>query len=242
MNRRARYVVLLGCLVGLVLAGSALGSDQPTIIYPEHEERVVHPGETVEVNLYVDSDGGYGDAGVAHITMNASFDPEYVQVTAVELASYLEEGEPTEVHEETSIDNDAGIVVAEQWRDPPRNGSTGTHLFATVTFEVADDAPETNTTVSLADSGAKLVGDHELFVYEHNATFVIEERTTSTEQSASESEEHDNSDGGASGAMTEGNNDESVPGNDAVGTDVLVALVVALALLVGGALSVRKRR
>lgn len=180
MNRPGVLLCVLATVFGLAMVGSVVASDQPTIVYPEHEERTVAPGETVEVRVFVESDGGYGDIGIANLTLDASYETDLLSATDVETASYLERGTETDVYDETRIDDDAGTVVARQWRDPPRNGSTGIAQFATVTFEVAEDAPETNTTVSFVDTQARLVGDYEVFVYEHNATFNIDHDTAGT--------------------------------------------------------------
>lgn len=229
MNRSTGVALLLVCL-GLAITGVAVASDRPTVFYPEHEEQTAAPGDTVDVDVFVDSDGGYGHVGLANLTLQADFETEYLRATNVSVASYLEEGEPTDVYEATNIDNDAGVVVAEQWRDPPREGATGNHQFATVTFEIEEDAPETNTTISFRESSAKLPGDTLLFVYEHNATLFIDEDAVSQDQSTPE-----NGDGGESSGGTDQLD------SDAMGTDVVVALVGALVVLVGLLLTVRRR-
>lgn len=240
MNARAVYVAFLVALAGLLVAGPALASDQPPIIYPEDETRTVSPGEMVELRVFVDSDGGFGNVGLARVTMNASFEAEHLEATGVDFGTYLEEGEPTDVHEEATIDNEAGVVVADQWRDPARNGSTGTHRFATVTFEVAEDAPAGNTTVSLANSSAELAGEYEVFVYEHNATFVIEE-PASGEQSASSGEPRGDTGDEAAGESTAGEDSGGpIPAVDATAPDVLAATVAVLVVL-GVALAARRR-
>jgi hypothetical protein len=225
MRPRASFVVAVA-LLALVLTGSAFASDQPTILYPENEERVVSPGETVELRMFVDSDGGFRNVGLVTLSMNASFDTEYLRATSVEPGAYLEQGESTDVHAETNIDNAEGVIFAKQWRDPPRNGSTGTALFATVTFEVDEDAPETNTTVTFENSTASLVDDYEVLVYEHNATFVIEEAADTP--SSDGSDEVDETGDGS--------------GMDATGTDILLASVVGIVVVVGVTVVLRGRK
>jgi hypothetical protein len=184
MDRPGVPLLLVACLFALVATGAAVGSDQPTIVYPEHEQRTVAPGETVDVRVFVESDGGYGDIGLTNLTLGVSYETDLLTVTDVETASYLEQGTETDVYDETSIDDDNGTAVARQWRDPPRDGSTGIAQFATVTVDVADDAPETNTTLSFVDSRAELAGSYEVFVYEHNATFVIDHDAPVADESA----------------------------------------------------------
>ncbi|MFC7057051.1 cohesin domain-containing protein [Halovenus salina] len=215
MDRSTVPLVVVGCLFALAVTGAAVGSDQPTIVYPEHEQQTVAPGETVDVRVFVESDGGYGDIGLTNLTLGVSYEREILSVTDIETASYLEQGPETEVYDETSIDDESGTAVAHQWRDPPRNGSTGIAQFATVTLEVAENAPETNTTLSFVDSRAELAGDYEVFVYEHNATLRIENN------------------GDTAGAVaTEESPADSGPPVIAVGV-VGVATVGGLALFVG---------
>lgn len=183
MDRPGVAFLSVACLFALVATGAAVGSDQPTVVYPEHEQQTVAPGETVDVRVFVESDGGYGDIGLANLTLAVSYERDILTVTDIETASYLEQGTQTDVYDETRIDDEAGNAVARQWRDPPRNGSTGIAQFATVTVEVAEDAPETNTTLSFVDSRAELAGDYEVFVYEHNATFVIDHEVSAAEGS-----------------------------------------------------------
>ena len=230
MNRRVRTVVfaviLAGCLLvlGVVgMAGIAFGGDQPTVIYPEEETQVAQQGETFHMHVMVNSHGGYNEAGVAHLTLTGTFETDTLTVVETEVGSYLEQGEETDVYDETAIDNEAGEVTVEQWRDPEAGGSIGHDHFATITFEVSPDAPEGNTTVSFEDSEVELIGDYFIHVYSHDATISIEEDEGDAE--------------GGTGATSE--NDSSLA--DAAGTETVVALVVASLALVGIALAVRKR-
>ena len=177
MNR-ARVALLLfalGAVAILALVAPALGSDQPTVVYPDEEVVETAPGETVEVDVMVRSDGGYNDVGLTWVKLVASYDEQYVEAVDVEAASWLEQGEPTDVFTETDVDPETGTVTVEQWRDPPEGGAIGDERFATLALEIADDAPETNVTVSFGNSEATLVDDYLVTVFAQNVTLVVDE-------------------------------------------------------------------
>lgn len=228
MHAKKTGVVVLSLVV--LLTVPAFGGDQPTVVYPDPEQYVASQGDTVEIPVIVNSDGGYDDAGLARLSVNVSFDPESLTAVGVETASYLEQGEETDVHDETAIDNGEGAVTVEQWRDPERGGATGHQRFATVTFEIDENAPAGNTTVTFEDSRAELIDNYPITVFGHNATVSIEQGTAESSASGTVGEAGTAGDGG-------------ILSSDAVGTTSLLAIAVAMiALGVVGAVVVRSRR
>jgi hypothetical protein len=195
--------ILALLVVGGLLAAPAAGGDRATVVYTESETYAVPPGGTVEVPVLISSDGGYEGVGLETMTVTASYETAYLTATGVDPASYMKRGNETDVYEEHTIDAQTGNVTVTQWRDPPRGGSTGNAHFATITFDVAADAPETNTTLSFANSRGALVGEYDVFVFSENATLRIDEDANSGTDSA----------------------DEGVL--DSAGTGTLVVLVVA---------------
>lgn len=171
-------------LVATLAAGPTLAGDQPTVIYPASESQTAAQGETVEVDIRVRSDGGVNDIGVESMTVNATYNRTMLTATDVEPASWLDGDEPTEVETESTIDNATGKISVTQWREPPAGGTTGDGLFATVTFDVAADAPATNTTVSFDDSAVLLTDQFPAPIHSNNATVTVEE--TAGNASASE--------------------------------------------------------
>jgi len=161
-------------LVAAAAAGPAFAGDQPTVIYPASEHQTASQGEPVEIDVWVTSDGGVGDIGVESMTVNASYNASVLTATDVEPAPWLEGDEPTDVETETVIDNAKGTVTVDQWRDPPAGGTTGDELLATVSFDVASDAPATNTTVRFADSTVRLTDQFAAPIHSENATVTIE--------------------------------------------------------------------
>ena len=156
------------------VAGNATAGDQPTVIYTPQETYEVSAGDTLEVDVFVASDGGVGDVGVESMTVVTEYDESVLTATDVEAATWLEGDEPTTVETETETDDDAGEVVVEQWRDPPAGGTTGDERYATITFDVAADAPTGNTTIHFADSDVRLTDEYSIPVFSNNATVSVQ--------------------------------------------------------------------
>ncbi|PSQ35269.1 hypothetical protein BRD08_07535 [Halobacteriales archaeon SW_10_66_29] len=156
------------------VAGNATAGDQPTVIYTPQETYEVSAGDTLEVDVFVASDGGVGDVGVESMTVVTEYDESVLTATDVEAATWLEGDEPTTVETETRTDDDAGEVVVEQWRDPPAGGTTGDERYATITFDVAADAPTGNTTIHFADSDVRLTDEYSIPVFSNNATVSVQ--------------------------------------------------------------------
>lgn len=182
-------VLLLGGFVLFALGAPSLVADQPalagtdssvgdepTLVFPEEEVKAAPPGGTVQVNVMIKSDGGVGDAGVKSISLTTGYDQEYLELRDVQPRTWLVGEGNTDVYNETAIDEAAGTITVEQWRDPPTNGSTGTKLFATLTFDVREDASETNTTVTMENTSVELVDNYSMYVYTTNATITIDEQ------------------------------------------------------------------
>jgi hypothetical protein len=156
-------------------AGTATAGDTPTVIYTAPENHTVDAGDSLEVDVYVASDGGVGDVGVESMTVVTDYDESILTVAEVDPASWLEGDEPTSVETEVETDNDAGEVTVEQWRDPPAGGTTGDERFATITFEVDDDVALENTTLRFGESDVRLTDEFSVPVFSNNATVTVEE-------------------------------------------------------------------
>lgn len=223
-------VLCLGGLLVLGVAGPALAGDSPTLVFPGEEVQRVQPGGTVDVDVVVQSDGGVDDAGVASISLVAGYETEHLEVVDVQAHSWLEGGEPTDVYTETELRPAESNISVDQWRDPERGGTTGNATFATITFAVDSDAPETNTTVSFQHSEVGLVQDYFVYVYGTNATIVIDSEApaSATDETA---DDHSDSD-----EQTDSQSDNGVPSR-------VFALGAALsALFLVSAAVWRKRR
>jgi hypothetical protein len=161
-------------VVAIATAGVAFAGDQPTVIYSPEESYAAAPGETVAIDVRVSSDGGVGDVGVEEVQLVAAYDETNLTAVDVEAGTWLEGGEPTDVRTETAIDGNGGEVTVDQWRDPPAGGVTGDELFATITFEVPEDARPGNTTITFGDSEVRLTDQYPLPVFGEETTVSIQ--------------------------------------------------------------------
>lgn len=177
----AVVLVALGGLVLLAFVSPTLGGDSTTLVFPTEERIETAPGDTVEVELLVASDGGYDQQGLESVTVVASYDTEYVEFVDAAPEPWLAGDDGSEVTTDVTVDEGAGNVTIEQRRDPPGNGVTGNETFATLTFEIAEDAPEAKSNVTFEHSEARLVGDYFIYVYDTNATLAIDEDAGTTE-------------------------------------------------------------
>lgn len=180
-NRRRALVIAIGVLAVLAVAsaggttaGATMAGDQPTQVYPAEETRTVTQGETVEMDVWIQSDGGVGDVAVETIQFDATYDDSVLTVQDVEPAPWLDGDEPTDLRTEV-ISDSGGHVAVEQAREPPNGGTQGNERFVTITFEVADDAPTENTTVRFDDTDVLLTDQYPATIFDVNATLRVEE-------------------------------------------------------------------
>jgi hypothetical protein len=232
----------------------ALGGDEPTLVFPKEEVKKAPPGGTVQVDVVVKSDGGTGDIGVESISLVTDYDQDYLELRNVEPQAWLEGEGETEVHTETTTDEESGNVTVEQWRDPPKNGATGTKVFATLTFDVREDAPETNATVSFQDSSVQLIEEYSMYIYYTNATIVVDEDAQDPGKNLDLDDGNDDNSGAkdgegddtGSGESEDANSGESNEENDSeslfTGPVLLVALAGTAGVVVAGTLVWRRRQ
>ncbi|WP_254763246.1 cohesin domain-containing protein [Natrinema marinum] len=166
-------IVVLIALSGAGVAGSAVAIDQVAILSPDRAQVAVAPGETVEIDVTLQSGGGHGGEGISAVTLVAQYNPEYVQVTDIERGPWLE-GDGTEVRTATAIAHEQGTAIVEQRRVPAAGGTTGDGTVATLTVRIAADAPAGTTTVSFAESDLETTGDWPLAVVDESATVAID--------------------------------------------------------------------
>lgn len=152
-------VIAVGLLAAGVFVGSAAAGDNPSTVDFEPREATVGPGETVELAVILDSDGGY-EAGVGEFELAVTYDSEHVTVTDVESGGWFEQdGADVTVETEQEIDDDAGVVTYSESRQPGGDGTAGSAPAARLTVEVDEDAPVTNATFSAANSTVYPAGE-----------------------------------------------------------------------------------
>ncbi|UTF53615.1 cohesin domain-containing protein [Natronosalvus rutilus] len=161
-------VALAGFGVGTVTAGDAVATISPTPYEVEAQ-----PGEEIEIDVIMRSQGAHGE-GVTSYELIAQYHPDYLEVTDVEAGDWLEQGEESEISEEQVIANEAGTAILEQRRDPVAGGATGQARVATITIEVAADAPAAQTTLSFGNSEVYLEREFPLAVHDREVTISID--------------------------------------------------------------------
>ena len=174
----ARIAVSIGLAVLLVLsmtgvAGTAAAIDQVAILSPEQRTVETAPGETIEIDVILRSQGGHGGEGVSGVALAAQYHPDYVAITDVERGPWLE-GDGTEIRTTERIAHERGTAVLEQRREPAAGGTTGAGTIVTLSVRVADDAPAGETTISFDETDVTLTGDWPIAVVDESVTVSID--------------------------------------------------------------------
>ncbi|MDS0473896.1 cohesin domain-containing protein [Natrinema sp. 1APR25-10V2] len=166
-------VAVLFVLSGTAIAGPAVAIDQVAILSADRAQVAAAPGETIEIDVTLQSSGGHGGEGVSAVTLIAQYNPEYVEITDIQRGPWLE-GDGTEVRTVEAIAHERGTAVIEQRRVPAAGGTTGNGTIATLTVRVAEDAPAGTTAISFAESDVELTGDWPMAVVDESATVAID--------------------------------------------------------------------
>lgn len=165
--------VLLALSLSAVVAGTAVAIDQVAVLSPDRTQIAAAPGETIEIDVILRSQGGHGGEGVKAVTLAAQYDPAYLEITAVDRGPWLE-GDGTEIRTAETLAHDEGTAILEQHRHPAAGGTTGSGTIATLTVRVAADAPAGTTTISFDESDVALTGDWPIAVVDESATVAID--------------------------------------------------------------------
>ncbi|QFU83791.1 cohesin domain-containing protein [Natronorubrum aibiense] len=167
-------VVICACTLGAV-APVVDGADNATTLYFEPSKVDADAGETVTFELVASSHGDYVGDGIDELSLTLAYDSDVFTVTDVEHGPMLAAGDSdAEVDGTAEIDDAASTVTIEQARTPSGNGAKATETAATITLEVAEDAPSTTETVEITDATAMLVSDYPQASVERGATITID--------------------------------------------------------------------
>ncbi|QLG50405.1 cohesin domain-containing protein [Natrinema halophilum] len=177
-NGRRTVAIVTGMTVLLTLsiagtAGTVAAIDQVAILSPDRTQLEAGPGETIEIDVTLQSRGGHGSEGITSVRLVAQYNPEYIEITDIEHGSWLE-GDGTEVRTGEAIAHEQGTAILDRRRVPPAGGTTGNGTFATLTVRVAADAPAGATTISFGESDVDLTGDWPIAVVDESATVSID--------------------------------------------------------------------
>ncbi|XVH32062.1 cohesin domain-containing protein [Haloferacaceae archaeon DSL9] len=160
MSRQIPALLALCCvcllLVGVVTPLASAGDNMSTIQF-DPRDTDVEPGETVEIDVWLQSHGAYGDTGVASVELIVEYDAEHLTVTGMEPGPWFVEGSDHDAEVSSSTDLDEpGVAVLTQELRPPANGATGYERIATLTVEVDEDAPTTTAKLSAGETAIVL--------------------------------------------------------------------------------------
>jgi len=154
------------------IAGPALAGDAIAEFEFAEDERSAAPGDTVEVEVWIGTDGGYADEGVESYAFVLAVPPSLGEPTAVEPGPWLAQGEGTV--DQTVTDAGPGALRVRHERTGAADGVTGYDRAATVTIEVPADAPDARGTVVVADPQATLRGsDYRMRSFGDESTLVV---------------------------------------------------------------------
>ncbi|AEH36547.1 cohesin domain-containing protein [Halopiger xanaduensis] len=267
---RARRAVSLAALATLVTAlcvttavGTAAAGDQTAIVWSEPETVAAEPGETVELEVVLQS-GGSHDAGVEAVTLVAQYHPDYLSVVDVERGPWLAGGGSGndgdgDVRTAETIADENGTAILEQRRDPAAGGVSGVGTVATVTVEVAEDAPAATTDIAFdatdvsltsewptpvvdepttieIDGGGERVAPDE-FEHPDPDEFDLEETAEANSTTGDGADDGDENESTGSGPAETTDATESIPGFTIAGTAAVSAV-----LAVTGAFAARRNR
>ncbi|SER71506.1 cohesin domain-containing protein [Natrinema salaciae] len=208
------------------VAGTAVAIDQVAILSPDRTQIEAAPGETIELDVTLRSQGGHGGEGVEATTLIARYHPDYLEITEVRRGPWLE-GDETEVRAAETIAHERGTAILEQRREPAANGTTGSGTIATLTVRVAEDAPPGTTTISFDESEIDLTGDWPIAVVDESATVAIDGGNESLASFDHPDPDDIDRDAAASSANDSAGADEP---NDADGSEPIPGFTVGLAL------------
>ncbi|RZH66409.1 cohesin domain-containing protein [Natrinema altunense] len=217
------------------VAGTVAAIDQVAIVSPDRTQIEAAPGETVEIDVTLRSQGGHGGGGIDAVTLVTQYHPDYLEIEGVDRGSWLEGPDATIRTAETLAD-ERGTALLEQRREPAGDGATGAGTVATLTVRVAEDAPAGTTTLSFDESAVETTGDWPIAVVDDAATIAIDGGTEPLESfdhpdpDELAREPTPASEGGNASAATDGS--EPVPGFTAGLAITVVTLGTALLVVV----------
>lgn len=170
------FTALLGGLAIVAISTPTSAGDNVALFYFEPREVEADPGETITVDVVMQTHGGYSGEGIGHVELGVDYDPDVMSVTEIERGPYLEgdTDDDAEIETETTIDETNGTAAISQHREPAGDGATGTESVARITLEVADDAPPTDATLTIVGSRTTLVTEVQQSTMVREGTVVVD--------------------------------------------------------------------
>jgi len=167
----AILVAAAGAIV--LLAGPAAAGDRVALFELPESEQSASAGETVEIEVWLRSDGGYAGEGLASYEFVLAVPPAVGEPVDAEPGRFLDGG-GGEV-EQTTADAGPGALRIRHERVGAEDGTTGWERAATVTVALEPDAPPANADVLVADPDSSLANSQfPMRTFGANATLVVE--------------------------------------------------------------------
>lgn len=141
--------ILAGLVVLVLLAAGAgafvaVAGDNSVTLEFQPDVVEAEPGETVEIAVVAQSDGGHDGNGIYKSTLRLEYPGEYVDVVDVEAGPWFHQDGEVDLAVDSRVDNDAGVMELDQRMQDPDEGITGAETFATVTVEIDGEAPSSS--------------------------------------------------------------------------------------------------
>ncbi|OIB57965.1 cohesin domain-containing protein [Natrialba sp. SSL1] len=179
-RRRLRVATLVGAcclaLVAVAFVPAPVGAgDNIASFWFDPEDTEAAAGDSLELELVASTHGDLVGDGVDELAVTLEYDAAIFTVADIEHERMLADGDSdVEIHGSEAIDEDAGTLTLEQEREPSGDGAKTTEPMATITFEVASDAPSGNETIEIADSEAILISDYPQGTFDRDAHVQID--------------------------------------------------------------------
>lgn len=195
-ERRQRIRYARWCL-GVLVAGAVLlfpiavstpvAADGIAQVTLRPGQTTAKPGGTFTVSVQIRSSPQIASgAYIAGVVID--YDPAYVRAVDIERGNFMGLQRNTTVRTNRStIDNDAGRLIYELHRDPPKGGASGYATFAAITFEVREDAPAGTFEITVPATRVVLTDGMPQRTLTNPATVTINATDTATTTTASAS-------------------------------------------------------
>lgn len=178
-SSRRSALALIVALLGLALlvgsAGLVTAGDSIAIYEFEDGDEAIEAsaGDVVELDLYMQSDGGYSGEGLQSTEATVAVDESVATITDIDHGPWIEsDDDEIEVTRDTAIDGRSATVYHN--RTEPGDGAVGYDRFFTLTVELEEDAPAADVVVDVIDAEAVLVGGFPIRTIERETVIAVD--------------------------------------------------------------------
>jgi hypothetical protein len=195
--RTLRRAGVLGLCVFVLASGAlvspAAGGDSIAEFQFAHETIEAEPGETLELELIVDSDGGYAD-GIGTLGATIAVNSSVATITGIDHGPWLGDSETASINRSATVSEGLATVRHDRRGGPDDDGVTGEDRFVTVTVEIAEDAPPADVEIEIVEADAILVRGFGLRTIQHASTIAVDGGGETIEPATEPGAENDDGD------------------------------------------------